>query len=369
VKITVFDTPGLADGTDNDERYLRQMKEKVNTVDLFLFCTDMSSKRFSDDDTKTITKLTETFGARLWDHALVVLTFANQVDLGNTNDGQQRISLFQKKIGLFQEKIQDFLRKKGVPEEAATNLPFVPAGKVTQPRLPDRENWLMALWIAALTRIKKEAKADFMLASFHRISFPCEVLSVSECPAETDRMTKRESGERECGKDYGIVNCCTEGNNNAVLCDHRDVNETKRGSLGRPWASASKDHADNVMTRYNRPSVSELETEQHVSSRRECQIQYSLPPAFDEVVSGNQTALPMDESASQVLFNELVHESISNQQTGEFAGASTSQRSFRRLYAVFFARIIDFVKKLLRGKMTTRTKKHEGPRKENADKV
>jgi len=323
VKITVFDTPGLADSTGSDDRYLRQIYEKVNTVDLLLFCTDMSSRRFSDDDARTITKLTETFGAGLWDHALVVLTFANRVDLDDADDDQQRISLFQNVIQRFQAKIQNFLLGEGVPEQAASNLPFVPAGKVKKPKLPDRENWLTALWIAALKRIKKKAKADFLLANFHRISISREVLSVSECPAETDRMTKRESGERECGKDYRIVNCCTEGNNNAVLCD----------------------------------------------PRRECQIQYSLPPAFDEVVSGNQTALPMDESASLVLFNELVHESISNQQTGEFVGASASQRGFRRLYAVFFARIMDFVKKLLRGKMTTRTKKHEGPRKENADKV
>ena len=56
-------------------------KKRKKTVDSFLFCTDMTSKRFSDDDARTIRKLTETFGASLWDHALVVLTFANQVHL------------------------------------------------------------------------------------------------------------------------------------------------------------------------------------------------------------------------------------------------------------------------------------------------
>ena len=175
VKITVFDTPGLADGTGNDERYLRQILEKVKTVDLFLFCTDMTSRRFSDDDARTITKLTKTFGASLWDHALVVLTFANKVHLNAKEKDhtvvdldQQRISFFQKRIRDFQKKIQKVLLSGGVHQEAMSNLPFVPAGEVTKPRLPDRENWLTALWIAAFKRINRNAKADFVGRSLTR---------------------------------------------------------------------------------------------------------------------------------------------------------------------------------------------------------
>ena len=303
--ITVFDTPGLADGTGNDQRYLRQIYEKVNTVDLFLFCTDMPSTRFSNDDANTIKKVTETFGARLWDNAMVVLTFANRVDLDDAENDQQRISLFQNVIKRFQEKIQNFLLREGVPQETASNLPFVPAGKVTEPRLPDRENWLTALWITTLKHIDGDAKADFVLANLNRISISRESL-LPEYTAETER-TKR-GGERECFKVHGIDN------------------------------------------------------------KRECQIQYSLPPAHNEGVSGNQVALPMDESSSQALVNELLHESIKNKKTGDFFGASASLRCFRRRYAALFARIMDFVRKLLRGKIATKTKECEGRQKENAEK-
>lgn len=444
VKITVFDTPGLADSTGNDERYLRQILEKVNTVDLFLFCTDMTSRRFSDEDARTIRKLTKTFGPSLWDHALVVLTFANQVDLDDVHLDQQRISLFQNLIRRFQEKIQNFLLSEGVHQKAASNLPFVPAGKVTKPTLPDRENWLTTLWIAAFKRINRNAKADFLLASFDRLSISCGAL-LSEYPVETDR-TRREDGEED-----GIDNFWTEGtlkrsspvisaseekdfrellktikskqltltpgesNNNAILCDHHDVNETKRGSLKRSSVSVSKDgrdqfrarmrtkslqgfrdekdsekksantskcvdtgkncaeadwhgdHGDDVMTRFNRLSVSELETEQHVYSLHECLIQYSLPPAYDEVVR-NQVPLPMDESSSQELFKEMVREAISSQQTGEFVGALAGQSGFGRIYAAFFAKIVEFVKKPLRGTKTTEAKMHEWRQKEHAHK-
>lgn len=308
VKITVFDTPGLADGIGNDERYLRQILRKVKTVDLFLFCTDMTSKRFSDDDARTIRKLTETFGPSLWDHALVVLTFANQVHLNAKEKDhtfvdlvQQQISLFQKKIRDFQKKIQDFLLSRGVHQEAVSNLPFVPAGELTKPRLPDRDNWLTALWIAAFKRIKRNAKGDFLLANFDRISISYGDL-LSESRAETDRP---------------------------------------RGV------------GDDVKSKFNRLSVSELETERHVYSPHECLIQCSPPPAYDEVVTENPVPLPMDESSSQELLKEMVREAIGSQQTREFVEAFASQSGFSRIYAAFFAKIVEFIKKLLRGKKRT----------------
>jgi len=58
VEITVFDTPGLADGTGNEEEYLRKIKEKVTDFDVFIFCTEMNTTRFRNDDIKTVEKLT-----------------------------------------------------------------------------------------------------------------------------------------------------------------------------------------------------------------------------------------------------------------------------------------------------------------------
>lgn len=69
VKITVFDTPGFA-----------KIREKVTKFDVFVFCTEMNTTRFRDDDVKTIQKLTEAFGPQLWEHAVVGLTFANKVN-------------------------------------------------------------------------------------------------------------------------------------------------------------------------------------------------------------------------------------------------------------------------------------------------
>ena len=168
----MFDTPGLADATGNDEEYLRKIKEKVTHFDLFLFCTEMTSKRFRTDDLETIKKLTEALGEKLWEHALVVLTFANEVPLSPTKktDDVPEATAFNNRFLAFKKAINKHLVAIGVPDITATNVPFTPAGELDDPRLPDREDWLTAFWIAAFKRVNRNAKAAFLMANIDRIS-------------------------------------------------------------------------------------------------------------------------------------------------------------------------------------------------------
>ena len=45
VFLEIFDSPGLQDGTDNDQEYLDDMHSKCRDVDLVLYCTDMTTVR------------------------------------------------------------------------------------------------------------------------------------------------------------------------------------------------------------------------------------------------------------------------------------------------------------------------------------
>ena len=168
----MFDTPGLADATGNDEEYLRKIKEKVTHLDLFLFCTEMTSKRFRTDDLETIKKLTEALGEKLWEHALVVLTFANEVPLSPTKKTGDvpEVTVFNDRFLAFKKAINKHLVAIGVPEITVINVPFTPAGELDDPRLPDREDWLTAFWIAAFKRVNRNAKAAFFMANIDRIS-------------------------------------------------------------------------------------------------------------------------------------------------------------------------------------------------------
>ena len=122
------------------------------------------------------------------------------------------------------------------------NLPLVPAGESTKPRLPDRDNWLTAVWIAAFKRINRNAKADFLLANFDRISI-CQSRGglLSENRAETD--STRGGDVREGGKEDGIDNdkCWTKG-----TLRRSSSKEAKRGGLRRRLASVSRDAKDLI---------------------------------------------------------------------------------------------------------------------------
>lgn len=173
VNITVFDTPGLADATGKDEEYLQKIQAMGIKFDLFLFCTDMNAIRFRNDDLETMKKLTMTLGRQLWDHAVVALTFANEVhpSASQKANNVSEKEVFSNRFVGFKKKIKEVLKQIDVPEEAAINMPFVPAGDLHEPRLPDRENWLTAFWVAVFKRINRKAKAPFLLANVDRIAF------------------------------------------------------------------------------------------------------------------------------------------------------------------------------------------------------
>lgn len=104
VEITVFDTPGLADGTGNEQDYLEKIKKKVTTFDVFIFCTEMNTRRFRNDDIKTVQKLTEAFGSKLWEHAVVALTFANEVQPPPSHKDANPQEFFDERVRVFKKK-------------------------------------------------------------------------------------------------------------------------------------------------------------------------------------------------------------------------------------------------------------------------
>lgn len=177
----MFDTPGLADGTGNEEDYLEKIKEKVTDFDAFIFCTEMNTRRFRNDDIKTIQKLTEAFGSQLWEHAVVVLTFANEVHPPPSERDANIQEFFDQRVRVFKKKIQEVVLKVGVPGEVVINVPFVAAGDLSEPRLPGIDNWLTAFWIATFKRLNRSARPTFLLASIARFN----------CTSPSEQLTRR----------------------------------------------------------------------------------------------------------------------------------------------------------------------------------
>ena len=353
----MYDTPGLADATGNDEEYLRKIKEKVTHFDLFLFCTEMTSKRFRTDDLETIKKLTAALGEKLWDHALVVLTFANEVPLSPTKkkDDRPEVNVFNDRFLAFKKAIKKHLVAIGVPEITVTNVPFTPAGELDDPRLPDREDWLTAFWVAAFKRINRNAKAAFLMANVYRIAFS---------------STFGEGNEEDKGKkDGNIVNLgpqfsglSTEERNaiKVLRGKWQEFSFDKLSSLGLEKSEASDEAEEECPTPPGQSTGLSIEERNAIKEVRrrlqkrsfdktlslclektetsdEPEEECPTPPGQVTKVSG--PSIKVDETNSKDLINEVLGDV-----TGQLIGELTSAK-FGRKYQTFFGWLMKYFKR------------------------
>ena len=180
VPVTVFDSPGLQDITENEDEYLQQMQEKCKTLSLVLYCTKMGTTRLKVEDKNAIRKLTGAFGEEFWKFSVLVLTFANQEDVSRRDERDEdtepeppfdddeawkdlKRRRFEGRLKLWESRFHSFLTKEiGVNEEIVRSIPVIPTGdhKITQEnreplRLPDREDWFQEFWRACCLRVKE----------------------------------------------------------------------------------------------------------------------------------------------------------------------------------------------------------------------
>lgn len=164
VTITIWDTPGLQDGTGNQRAYIKEMKRKCSSRDLTVHCIKMNDTRFvrGDDNPDVIVmkKLTRSFGNDLWKNAVIVLTFANTIeDLKKARwkgfTAEEKATEFKKLIREWREQIRDILiGDVKVPRHIVDTIRTVPAGYYLERSLPDRDYWLSTLWFTCFTAIQ-----------------------------------------------------------------------------------------------------------------------------------------------------------------------------------------------------------------------
>ncbi|XP_078378851.1 uncharacterized protein LOC144661993 [Oculina patagonica] len=172
IGVQVFDSPGLLDGTGNEELYLADIKEKIKgELDLVIFCLKMNDRRFNLADKKTIKLLTEAFGKELWNNAVIALTFANEVE---DQDGGDREAYFLKELQKWRKVINSFFRDElKMDSKLLQSLHLVPTGNYRQlSGLPNSENWLSSFWSACYEVAKSSAAFNLYRINRGRIRFP-----------------------------------------------------------------------------------------------------------------------------------------------------------------------------------------------------
>ena len=216
VDITVFDTPRLAEGTRKDEEHLQEIKEKVTAFDVFIFCTEMDTERFRDDDINTTQKLTEAFGSQLWEHAVVALTFANRVRPPFSKKDMKEQDFFDQRYRMFKKKIKNVIKEVGVADEVLSFVPFVAAtGDLSEPRLRGIHNWVNAFWIATFKRLNRSAIPAFLIANinhFNRNASPDH-----EVPRNRSRRSIPSGEQREENNFMGEYNGDVSRDSNSTI--------------------------------------------------------------------------------------------------------------------------------------------------------
>lgn len=148
----VVDTPGLCDDlpeVGNDDRYLAAIREASAQADCLLFVTELDAARVSSDERRGIHMLTEALGASVWEHALLVFTRADKVEVQEfETDLNERTALLRETIAAY------------APLHAAY-IPAVAVSNTTE-KLPNGKPWLGELFTQVLMRLRHDATVPFL---------------------------------------------------------------------------------------------------------------------------------------------------------------------------------------------------------------
>ena len=161
--VTIWDSPGLQDGTVDEERYLQEMYDKCRDVDLVLYCVEMTTVRWTGQEKRAVTLLTKKFGECFWEKCVVVLTKANMVRVPREERNDKR-AYHKRLYSNFVHKLREMLREQSIPKRVYFSLNAVAAGLVEndydeedQDAYNDRY-----LWYVSERRKQSTGKQDFI---------------------------------------------------------------------------------------------------------------------------------------------------------------------------------------------------------------
>ena len=167
----IWDTPGLQDGTDEEDWYLDEMKQYCSDCNLFIYCVNMSQRRLDAAEIAAMGKLTETFGKDFWKKVLFVLTFANSVEHFCPPEHDVR-EYFERGVKDWHDMLARKLVDFGVEQEIAEKIVVVPTG-YSKPlksnpdpwHLPGISNWFQNFWCKCAEVVDKLYVHDHITAA------------------------------------------------------------------------------------------------------------------------------------------------------------------------------------------------------------
>ena len=173
VEVRIIDTPGLA-ATDVDEPKSLAALQVVTggKADMLLYCISLLPDSIIDNDDQAIIKnLTLVFGKGIWEHAILVFTFANLVKMMPGKDIPQLVQAYAEK---FQSVLQNvcpsfsvvsiFLCDQDQPQRPPTTIIALPAGLDPAEKLVEGMRWDESIYLEVLKKCSPKAIPAFLKA-------------------------------------------------------------------------------------------------------------------------------------------------------------------------------------------------------------
>ena len=180
--VTIWDSPGLQDDTVDEEQYLQDMYDKCRDVNLVLYCVEMTTVRWTDQDKRAVTLLTGKFGKDFWKKCVLVLTKANMVHVPRENRPDKRA--YHER--LYANFIHKFRQQPGIKEISKSSLTAVAVGIVEgdyddkddqayndrhlwyvseRSSSSEREDFIAELWVTVFEVLKHDKHAQSNLVN------------------------------------------------------------------------------------------------------------------------------------------------------------------------------------------------------------
>ena len=185
VSITIWDAPGLLNGLDKDDEYVRDILNRgSHKSDLFWYCARLDDTRFRREDYDAIRRLTIGLGKDIWKHAVFVMTFANRVmappvlkvqKLTPDERKKRNLDYFKSRLMQWHAKLSQAVVEAGVDSKVVAGIPIVPVGYDKEYPLPDRDEWLCPFWYASILRMKRGRDSRTLKAKLHQIKLPKQI--------------------------------------------------------------------------------------------------------------------------------------------------------------------------------------------------
>ena len=166
VSMKIFDHSDIEDESDEQVKSLQNELQECKNFNLVLYAIRMTDMRVHAEDTEAMKILTKTLGIDIWNKAMFMMTYANEVRYPEDPfNALETKKYYNKQLQNWKNMLPTVVEERAkVPAQIARNIPIIPTGYYKTRDLPEANYWFSRLYMAAINRMKESdgSEANFI---------------------------------------------------------------------------------------------------------------------------------------------------------------------------------------------------------------